>query len=89
MPPVPADDRCDREGAGGSREPQPSGWLIHYSKLQLSFKGLKMPLSRAVLNTNTFIVMDVAAEASWNLQVQSDTAESPAFDLGLRTKYVK
>ena len=48
-----------------------------------------MPLSRAVLNTNTFIVMDVAAEASWNLQVQSDTAESPAFDLGLRTKYVK
>lgn len=55
---------------GRCRRPQPSGRLIHYSKLRLSFKGLKMsPLCRAALNTNTFIVMDGAAEAPRNLQV--------------------
>lgn len=35
----------------------------------MSFKGPKMPRSRAVRNLNTFIVMDVAAKASQDLQV--------------------
>lgn len=34
-----ADDRCDRSGPGSGWEPRRSWWVIHYSRLQLSFKG--------------------------------------------------
>lgn len=66
-----ADDGCDGEGPCGSWEPEPSWWLIHYSRVQLSFKDPKMPQSRAVLNINTIIMMDVAAEALLDLQVST------------------
>lgn len=57
------------QAAAGS--PGPADGLFITVGLQLSFKGPKMPQSRAVRDLNTFIVMDAAAKAPQELQVST------------------
>lgn len=51
--------------------PGPTDGLFITIGFQLSFKGPKMPQSRAVWALNTFIVMDAAAKAPQELQVSA------------------
>lgn len=54
----------------------------------MSFKGPKMPQSRAVRNLNTFIVMDVAAKAPQDLQVSTLLLPPQSLKVELKPEFV-